>query len=224
MNISQTLHPLENSPLANAKGAGCGLGYFHEKRRRQRISQEVTCLHLRSGPRIQACPRPVSKPSPLPGSCQAGWASGSKFGQALGQLLGEGLGGGGAKADSGTPAGENRDSPKGHGLPSLAAGAKGLLLTMLALKAYRCQLPAWDARTPGQPPLLSPLHAHRPWGGVGGLPGWGGPAFNHSLAGLLSALSRVPDDGPRGKNSARVPSLPHVGFCFCGTQINTHTC
>lgn len=132
--------------------------------------------------------------------------------------------GGGAKADSGTPAGENRDSPKGHGLPSLAAGAKGLLLTMLALKAYRCQLPAWDARTPGQPPLLSPLHAHRPWGGVGGLPGWGGPAFNHSLAGLLSALSRVPDDGPRGKNSARVPSLPHVGFCFCGTQINTHTC
>lgn len=131
---------------------------------------------------------------------------------------------GGAKADSGTPAGENQDSPKGHGLPSLAAGAKGLLLTMLALKAYRCQLPAWDARTPGQPPLLSPLHAHRPWGGVGGLPGWGGPAFNHSLAGLLSALSRVPDDGPRGKNSARVPSLPHVGFCFCGTQINTHTC
>lgn len=141
-----------------------------------------------------------------------------------GAAAGGGSGGGGAKADSGTPAGENRDSPKGHGLPSLAAGAKGLLLTMLALKAYRCQLPAWDARTPGQPPLLSPLHAHRPWGGVGGLPGWGGPAFNHSLAGLLSALSRVPDDGPRGKNSARVPSLPHVGFCFCGTQINTHTC
>lgn len=53
-----------------------------------------------------------------------------------------------------------------------------------------------------------------------------GPAFNHNLPRLLSALSRGPDDGPQGEHSAQVPSLPHVGpltaFARLETDAPTH--
>lgn len=35
VNISQELHSLQNSPLANAKGAGCGLDYLCLKKDRK---------------------------------------------------------------------------------------------------------------------------------------------------------------------------------------------
>lgn len=182
VNVSQTLHPLENSPLANAKGAGCGLGYLHKnraERRRQRLSQEVTRSGPLAGTRWFLPPQVMTKNLGLPqASVQTKpfpWKLPSWVGipweqvqPGSGTAAGRGIGRGTQRLTQEHLLGKTETHPEKLGLPSLAVGAKGLLLRMLALKSLGVPALCLGCRDPKAASFafICPCSQALGWGGV----------------------------------------------------------